>query len=548
MKRYLVIFVLLAASVNATEWYVSPDGDDDNPGTLEQPFRTFYPAVTQAQPGDTIYVRGGVYTREHAMLERVLRSSGASSQDDCEEGWYYLSGTCYYDRLAHIVIASQDDWRTRGRAFTVSAGTPSQPITITAYPGETPYFDARETQGIYIDSQHWIIEGITMRGSRIYFPRSGPPVPEHITIRNNRLYDYGDGSNQGNVGMIKIDRGGATNIFIHNNTIHDIYDEPDGSWDATINAQHFAAVTTLSSEAYEGIEAASTGYIEIINNTIFNVPQMVYFKNPAIGPIKIEGNTIYNAQSIGIWASSNIEFTRNLVYNVPRIINRGGGSGRSDPRIDERSSWNFTITDNTFVDITGLTARGIQGGHHIHGNVITGFRDEYSHTGWGAERVLYMREETAAGFDDPNQSLLITWEVDNNCIVTQAHEPGYVRQQLERNGFERNDYTHAQAQEIFGFGVHDVLITGQDPLSPFVNPQAHDYRIQQGHPCEGFGANRAPRVRGDLTGDGLVTLQDLLLLVDQLGRQAPPGDPADLNEDGIIDLFDLVIVARMIGN
>ena len=41
--------------------FVSPDGDDAATGTKDAPFRTFMRAQEAAQPGDTVYIRGGVY-------------------------------------------------------------------------------------------------------------------------------------------------------------------------------------------------------------------------------------------------------------------------------------------------------------------------------------------------------------------------------------------------------------------------------------------------------------------------------------------------------
>jgi parallel beta-helix repeat protein len=41
--------------------YVSLDGDDRNPGSFEQPWRTISRAVSELQPSDTLYLRGGIY-------------------------------------------------------------------------------------------------------------------------------------------------------------------------------------------------------------------------------------------------------------------------------------------------------------------------------------------------------------------------------------------------------------------------------------------------------------------------------------------------------
>ena len=40
----LVLLVLLAGSVNAEEFYVSPTGSDSNPGTIDEPFHTIQKA------------------------------------------------------------------------------------------------------------------------------------------------------------------------------------------------------------------------------------------------------------------------------------------------------------------------------------------------------------------------------------------------------------------------------------------------------------------------------------------------------------------------
>ena len=41
--------------------FVSPSGNDNNPGTLVSPFFTLAKAVSVASPGNIIYLRGGTY-------------------------------------------------------------------------------------------------------------------------------------------------------------------------------------------------------------------------------------------------------------------------------------------------------------------------------------------------------------------------------------------------------------------------------------------------------------------------------------------------------
>ena len=72
-------------------------GNDSNPGTLAQPFKTLHKAIPLLQPGYTLIVRGGEYDTVNGL------ANGGNS-----------------------IIPSGDSW--------------DQPVTIKAYPGETPVF------------------------------------------------------------------------------------------------------------------------------------------------------------------------------------------------------------------------------------------------------------------------------------------------------------------------------------------------------------------------------------------------------------------------
>jgi len=52
---------LIGTAEAASTYYVSPSGNDSNPGTQASPFRTIQKGVNTAQAGDTVLVRGGTY-------------------------------------------------------------------------------------------------------------------------------------------------------------------------------------------------------------------------------------------------------------------------------------------------------------------------------------------------------------------------------------------------------------------------------------------------------------------------------------------------------
>jgi parallel beta helix pectate lyase-like protein len=58
----LLLFACDAGSAHAKAIYVSPNGNDNNPGSLARPVASPSQAVEMAAPGDTVYLRAGRYT------------------------------------------------------------------------------------------------------------------------------------------------------------------------------------------------------------------------------------------------------------------------------------------------------------------------------------------------------------------------------------------------------------------------------------------------------------------------------------------------------
>ncbi len=134
MKKtiFAMLLLFIATAVNATNYYVATNGNDNNPGTITQPWLTWQKGFSTVSAGDILYIRGGNYT-----------------------GMY---GT------GHGVRISGRD------------GSSSAKITVMAYPGEVPMLDcsslsssAGVNYGILMSScDHWIIKGITLKNVREY--------------------------------------------------------------------------------------------------------------------------------------------------------------------------------------------------------------------------------------------------------------------------------------------------------------------------------------------------------------------------------------------
>ena len=53
---------------------------------------------------------------------------------------------------------------------------------------------------------------------------------------------------------------------------------------------------------------------------------------------------------------------------------------------------------------------------------------------------------------------------------------------------------------------------------------------------------------GDVNRDGVISILDLILVAQQLGKRVPAGSAVDLNGDGVVSILDLILAARAIGN
>lgn len=129
---FAILLLLFSAAVNATEYYVAPNGNDSNPGTITQPWLTWQKGFSSLSAGDILYIRGGNYTG------------------------MYGSG--------HGVNISGRD------------GTSSARITVMAYPGEKPVLDCSSLAssagvnfGILMrNCDYWTIKGLTVKSVREY--------------------------------------------------------------------------------------------------------------------------------------------------------------------------------------------------------------------------------------------------------------------------------------------------------------------------------------------------------------------------------------------
>jgi len=161
MKKIFFIITILFITIALNSqgvYYVAIDGDDNDAGTIGEPWATWEKAFeTATTPGDSVYFRGGVY---------------------------YLTST-------------QNN-------YSGPSGTYSNPIVFTAYPGEVPILDGSNKTSasagiVFHYADYIVLKGLVVRN---HFQFEGDGQNDYVygiylytcgnvTIENCSVYNIG---------------------------------------------------------------------------------------------------------------------------------------------------------------------------------------------------------------------------------------------------------------------------------------------------------------------------------------------------------------------
>jgi len=89
----ILICVLTTGIINAADYYVSPNGSDNNSGTFEAPFQTIQHAADLIQCGDICYLREGIYHEEIEVINLPCTSSDPITFTNYQDEPVILDGT-----------------------------------------------------------------------------------------------------------------------------------------------------------------------------------------------------------------------------------------------------------------------------------------------------------------------------------------------------------------------------------------------------------------------------------------------------------------------
>lgn len=463
--------------------YVSPDGSDGNPGTLNAPVKSIKTALGKVLPGDTVMARKGIYYEQ----------------------------------------------------FSVPAsGTVDKQITLKAYPGENPVIDGSNVvvsgwQALvtFNNIRYFNLEGFDICNLTSSATNTDPEGifiygdSHHINIRNCNIYNIKNTTTLNNGrsahAILVIGNGTASNsgLVITGCTVHDTQTGTSENITLAGNVEQFtishnricntenigiivAGGDGLNPSGNVNVNYARNGVVS--DNELYNVSM----SNSA----DIWGATNYGAIAIYVCGGAGVVIERNKVYNSDRGIGLVSESNIYATRT--------SIVRNNFVYNCWRT--GIYMGDYLN----------YTHGGTYdcsvVNNTLFQNNRTTGAFGEIEGEIRLTERCFNNVIrnnIVYARPVDIFIHKYTSTGsgniIDNNlYYTTGQPQWIWngtsdGFikdfgawkqasGTDVASMYGTDPL--LMSITTPDLHLQANSPAKNNGFVISPDINGTLDIDG----------------------------------------------
>lgn len=319
------------------DYYVSTTGNDSNNGSEGSPWRTIQKAANTAQAGDTVYIKGGIYT------ERVIAQHSGTSTS-------YITFSAYSGDTVTIdgTSVSVPSW---GGLFDLSYQNYIKVFGLHVINSSSVSIFADQTHGVIVENNYtynsvssgigiWNSFNATVKGNEVVLACNNGEN-ECITvattagflIKNNNVHDSGPGT-FGGEGI----------------------DGKDGSSDGIISYNHVHHLNRLG--IYVDSWDKHTYNIEVFNNIIHDIQNgadgidIAAEAGGLLENVKVYNNLSYNNNGVGItiarWGEpvpnhplKDIYIINNTFVNNGNASNWGGGI-----YIDNADIQNIVIRNN----------------------------------------------------------------------------------------------------------------------------------------------------------------------------------------------------------
>jgi len=291
--------------------YVSVYGSDNNPGTLSSPWRTISKAAGMVEPGDTVFIRGGVY--QEAV---EFSSSGTSSAP--------ITILAYHGEIPVIDGNNYDLPHNDGGALLEISGNyvyvSGLEIRYSSYLGVL--VGGAHDVATRINSHHNLHSGMRLAGDY--------SIIEYSQVWMNDMQNYNGQYPRGDSTALTASRR-PDHAIIRHNVVHE-------NWGIGLSTYEANGTIIEDNIVYDNY--GPNVYISDATNILFQ-RNFVYATGNMIGGgqvgIQLGDETLYPPSS-----SSDIIIINNIVYHTKR--NLAAWRGSSGKMV------NVLIANNTFVN------------------------------------------------------------------------------------------------------------------------------------------------------------------------------------------------------
>lgn len=375
-------------NVSGHTYFVALWGDDSNSGTFEEPFYSWQRGVEAAQPGDIVYIRGGIW-----QPTKHITVNGAE--------------------MANIALIISPV----GYGVGVS-GTKDAPIRYYNYPGEKPIVDGslvgpnenRWNGGIDIDNAEYIY----MRGLTVSNIHQSPPDHNSATNRGKNYSEaYGIGANGANFifeNMVAHDIDGRG--FVHWSYAWNEWDGPDAPFEydntSWINCDAYNLFDRYSQEPGNAADGWKVGSY-YGNHMYWEGCRAFNYSDDGFDPHGAGYRTFKNC-----WAMASERYKSLSSWNIEGNGFKMTGVSPNDVPDYEISKENIVRVENSLA----VNCNGSGGGVGFYNNILVNYEDQLPNRGMIYNNFAY---RNGIGYFDANES------VHRNNIV-------YDSQQIEATG------------------------------------------------------------------------------------------------------------------
>lgn len=480
---FMVLFIMgINTKTVGQPYYVDQNGNDNNPGSLAEPWQTIQKAANTLAPGDIAYVRGGVYN------ENVTINVSGSAIDGYVAFQNYENEVPIVDGTGLSVPPSNNGmFFIIDRNYIIIEGfeirnyrtsTPDIiPVGIHIR-GNAHHIQLKNNHIHHIETNAAVDEdlmGADAHGIAVY-GTSAPDSINNILIEGNELHDLRLGSSEG-----LVLNGNVALFTVSNNIIYDC---------DNIGIDFIGFEDTAPNSEYD---QARNGIVS--NNTIYNISS---FGNPAYG-------NEYSAGGIYVDGGRDIVIERNTIYQADIGIEIASEhQGRATSYITVRNNFLFNSR------MAGIAMGGYDTERGSTENCII-VNNSLFHNGIG---------------EDGNQEILLQFNTRNNIIKNnifyaddQSILIGNPFTENNNNVVDYNLYFHPSGIDDCEFEWQNVIYqgftayksaTGNDTHSLFVTPQFTDLNEPNLHLLTASSAINAgenlPEI-GDYDIDGQTRIQ-----------------------------------------